>query len=115
VGCAHGFRRDEIRIAARYAWYLPDPGRQLLERQLQAQRRGVEIAEAMHLLRGGSPGGALRHLSKELWRRPSSLWSRPWLGAVRRSLAAAWQSAPATSGQRSPNGPWSDSSTTNNS
>ena len=86
-GIAYAFRADEIRIAETYAHHLSPDERAELEGELRFQRKSLAVREAMWLLEDGQRQQALARLTRAVTETPSLAVFRPWLGAVRRTLA----------------------------
>jgi GT2 family glycosyltransferase len=85
-GIAYAFREDEIRIAQRYMQYLPEAEQREIARELKSQELLLSPRKAMYFLKQHKRVASLRVLLQAMWRRPKSVFSRPWLGALRRNL-----------------------------
>jgi glycosyltransferase involved in cell wall biosynthesis len=86
IGSAYGFREDEITIARRFMDRLSPKDREELANQLRVQAKGLHSRTAMWHLEQGNRWRALQELVRGARALPSSLWFRPWLGALRRSI-----------------------------
>lgn len=89
VGRHHGFLREEIEIAGRYASFLDPEARGRLERDLREQRRWLAVARAVFPQANDTRLRRVLRLLREAGRNPSVIAFRPWLGALRASLTSA--------------------------
>ncbi len=83
-GIAYAFREDEIRIAEEYLQSLDQTDQIMLARQLTHQRRDLLLRKAMWHHSNAQPEEARQYLWQTFRDFPSSVFYRPWLGAVRR-------------------------------
>ena len=83
-GIAYAFRQDEITIAERYLNRLPPEQQSRLKRELRRERLLLPPRKACYLLAQGKRSEAMATLMRHALARPDCLFSRPWLGAVRR-------------------------------
>lgn len=83
AGSRHGFLREEIRIAERFAEHLPLSEQATLEHELHTQRNWLALRDAASSPRGP---GRLAPLLKAVGQQPRLLGFRPWWGALRAAL-----------------------------
>lgn len=89
-GCTFAFRLDEIRILQRYLNRFDDPrSRNRAEASLCIQQKQVIIREANYWRGEGQRLRCAKLLAGAVGKFPSVLFSREWLGAVRRVLTVA--------------------------
>ena len=85
-GIAYAFRAEEVRIAQKYAHYLPPGDRAELETEIREQLKWLPVRESMWLLGEGRNQDALSLLLHAVGASPSLFLSRYWLGALRRVI-----------------------------
>jgi glycosyltransferase involved in cell wall biosynthesis len=83
-GIAYAFRHDEVRIAQQYGVYLSRAEQVELESEIREQMKWLPLREAMWLLNQGRRKEASALIIEAVRSSPTLLFSRPWLGALRR-------------------------------
>ncbi len=83
-GIAYAFREDEIRIAENYLSCVSPEDQAAVKGQLRTQKRDLLLRKAMWHHRNLQPGQSRHFLWQTLMNYPSSMFHRPWLGALRR-------------------------------
>jgi glycosyltransferase involved in cell wall biosynthesis len=83
-GIAYGFREDEIAIAEKYISYAQPERPKLLSKSIEREKSLVAARKALYQHRSGARLTAMKTLRAEIRRRPRSLTSRQFLGAIRR-------------------------------
>ncbi len=85
-GQAYRFLEEELRIANIYAGQFPVPEAAALRREIREQEKWFTVRRALHENPRATNRTRLRRLLRDAWQRPSLLWFRPWLGAVKKTL-----------------------------
>jgi glycosyltransferase involved in cell wall biosynthesis len=92
-GIAYGFREDEIAIAEKYLPYAAPERPKVVYKTIEREKSAVAARKALYQHRTGGRRNAKETLLSEIRRRPKSLTSRQFLGAIRRVYAPKFLTA----------------------